>query len=118
MEDEEEGEMGRLQRSMRLLADIPPRDGRLSLEKLFDEAYQTDPFLTEILTFIQEGTQHHRKITLGDCGDDNGQLTYQNRLYIPEHKPLRLHLMREYYDPPAVGHPGRAKTLELIQGKY
>ena len=26
--------------------------------------------------------------------------------------------MREHHDPPAVGHPGRAKTLQLLQRKY
>ena len=106
------------QRNLRLLADTLPRDGRTPLQKLFDEAHETDPFLTEILTCLQEGTQHQRKITLGDCGEGNGRLTYRTRLYVPEYEPLRLHLMREHYDPPAAGHPGRAKTLELLRRKY
>ena len=39
-------------------------------------------------------------------------------LYVPDHEPLRLHLMQEHHDPPAMGHPGRAKTLEPLQRKY
>ena len=49
----------KLQLNLRLLADTPPRDRHTSLQKLFDEAYKTDPFPTEILTCLQNGTQHH-----------------------------------------------------------
>ena len=106
------------QRNLRLLADTPPRDGRTPLQKLFDEAYHTDPFPTDILNCLRGGNQHHKKITLGDCGEDNGHLTYRNNLYVPDHEPLRLHLMQEHHDLLAMGHPGRAKTLELPQRKY
>ena len=106
------------QQDMRLWADTPPRAGRTPLRNLFDEAYQTDPFPTEILNCLKEGTQHHRKITLGDCGEDNGHGTYCNNLYVPDHESLPLHLMQEHHNPPAMGHPGRAKTLKLLQRKY
>ena len=89
-------------RNLRLLADTPPRDGRTPLEKLFDEAYHTDPFPTEILNCLREGTQHHREITLGDCREDNGHLTYRNNLYVPDHESLRRHLMQEHHDPLAM----------------
>ena len=105
------------QRNLRLLADTPPRDGHTPLQKSFDEAYHTDPFPTEILNCLRGGTQHHKKITLGDCGEDNGHLTYRNNLYVPDHEPLRLHLMQEHHDPPAMGHLGRPKTVELLQCK-
>ena len=108
----------KLQQDLRLLADTLPRDGRTPLQNLFDKAYQTHLFPTEILNCLKEGTQHHRKLTLGDCREDNGHLTYRNNLYVPDHKLLCLHLMQEHYDPPAMAHPGRAKTLELLQRKY
>ena len=50
--------------------------------------------------------------------EDNGHFTYRNNLNVPDHEPLRLHLMQEHHDPPAIGHPGREKTLELLQRKY
>ena len=92
--------------------------GRTPLQNLFDEASQTDPSPTEILNCPEEGTQHHKKITLGDCGEDNGHLTYRNNLYVPDHEPLHLYLMQEHHNPPAMGHPGQAKILERLQRKY
>ena len=59
-----------------LLANIPPSNGRTLLQELFDEAYETDPFPAEILTCLRDGTRHHWKITLGDCGDDDGHFRY------------------------------------------
>ena len=113
-----EEEKEKPQRNLRLLADIPPGDGRTLLQNQFDEAYHTDPFPTEILNCLRGGTQHHKKITLRDCGEDYGHRTCRNNFYVPDHKPLRLHLMQEHYDPPAMDHLWRAKTLELLQRKY
>ena len=73
---------------MCLLASNLPRNGRTPLHKLFNDDYETDLFPTEILTCFQNGTQHHRKITLGECGEENGRLTYRNCLSIPEYEPL------------------------------
>ena len=67
--------------------------GHYLLEKQFDKAYHTNQLPTEILTCLQQGAQHQRKITLADCVDDSGHLTYRNCLYVSEHQPLRLHLM-------------------------
>ena len=55
---------GKPQQDLHLLSDTAPRDGRTPLQDLFDKAYQTDPFLTEILNCLKEGTQDQRKITL------------------------------------------------------
>ena len=109
-----EEEKKKPQRNLRLLVDTPPRDGRTPLQKRFDKAYHTDPFPTEILNCLRGGTQHHKQITLGDCGEDHAHLTYRNNLSVPDHEPLRLHLMQEHLDPPAMGHPGRAKALEPL----
>ena len=107
----------KLQRNLRLLAETPPRDGRTPWRKLFDEGYHTDPFPTEILNCLRGDNQHHKNISLGDCGEDDGHFTYRNNSYVPNHEPLRLQLMQEHQHSPAMGHPGRAKTLELLQRK-
>ena len=76
--EEEEETTRKAQKTLRLLAITSPRDGQTPLKKVFVEGYATDPFPTEIRPCLHEGTQHHRKITLGDCGDDDGRLTYRN----------------------------------------
>ena len=72
---------------LRLLGDTPLRDGRSPLQTLFDEANQTYPFPTEILNCLRGGTRHHKKITFGDCWEDNGHITYPNTLYVPDTSP-------------------------------
>lgn len=47
-----------------------------------------------------------------------GTLTFKNRLVIPEDNNLRLELIREAHDKPAIGHPGERRTLELIRDRY
>ena len=37
---------------------------------------------------------------------------------VPAYTPLKLKLIMEHHDKPSVGHPGVAKTLELIMRQY
>ena len=52
---------------LRLLADIPPRDGRDPLRTLFERAYQTDKTPTSIRQALERGDKRHAEITLADC---------------------------------------------------
>ena len=63
---------------------------------------------------IHDKTRHSTKITLADCEVKEGKLTYQNAIYVPDHAPLRLRLIQDHHDPPTMGHPGKAKTYELL----
>ena len=58
------------------------------------------------------------KLTLAECEDRQGILFYRGRIFVPEHDGLRLHLIQSHHSTPAFGHPGRAKTLELLQREY
>jgi transposase InsO family protein len=44
--------------------------------------------------------------------DENG------KIYVPEDQALRLDILKLYHDTPIAGHPGREKTLELVQRSY
>ena len=101
-----------------LLAAIPPGDGRDPLRTLFERAYQTDKTPASILGALERGDKRHTEITLADCEIRGGILFYHNRFFVPHHNELRLHLMQSYHVSPAFGHPGRAKTLELLQRNY
>jgi transposase InsO family protein len=90
--------------------------GRISA--LFTEAYQIDPFPDRIIGLLRTGSRHCKEISLADCKEKDGKLVYRNCVYVPDHPPLRLRLLQDHHDPPAMGHPGRAKTLELLTRKY
>jgi len=118
-------------RGMKLLANDPPRDGAERMEVLdtvqpdagrisilLAEAYQVGPFSERILGSLRNGTRQCRELSLADCKDKDGRLAHCDCIYVPDHIPLRLRLLQDHHDPPAMGHPGSAKTLELLARKY
>jgi hypothetical protein len=40
------------------------------------------------------------------------------KIYVPEDQALRLDILKLHHDTPIAGHPGREKTLELVQRSY
>src|SRR5690606_36033093 len=94
---------------LHLNADLPIRN---PLEELFDDAYEHDAFPRSVLQMLTDNVRYSKLISLGECAEVNGRLTYRSRLYVPDHEPLRLHLLQQHHEPPAAGHPGRSKTLE------
>jgi transposase InsO family protein len=87
-------------------------------EDLWTAGYAADPFPDEILELLENGTRYSKKISLAECGKRNDRLTFRERLYVPNFEPLRLQLLKSHHDNPAAGHPGRAKTLDLLTRGY
>jgi len=90
--------------------------GRIST--LFAESYQADPFPARILGLLRNGAWQCKEISLAECKKRDGQLLYRDCVYVPDHPPLRLQMLQDHHDLPAMGHPGHAKTLELLTRKY
>lgn len=57
-------------------------------------------------------------ITVEECAEQDGQVLYQGKRYIPEGDELRLRLILEHHVLALTGHPGRAKTKDLLDGQY
>jgi len=93
-----------------------PDAGRIST--LLTESYQADPFPVRILRLLQNGAQQCKEISLAKCKEWDGRLLYRDCVYVPDHPPLRLQPLQDHHDPPAMGHPGRTKTLVLLTRKY
>jgi hypothetical protein len=79
------------------------------------KATQTVPFAQRIITTLFEGKQHSRDSTLSECQGHNGRLYYQHHLYVPADDALRLRIIQNNHDVPTAGHPGTAKTFDLIR---
>ena len=45
-------------------------------------------------------------------------LYYRSRLLVPDDDELRANIVRLYHDIPAAGHPGRARTYQLVSKDY
>lgn len=62
----------------------PDEEMDRSLKKLWNEAYDEDPFQKEILTLLRTGIKHSRKISLADCTEVEAKRFFRNRQYVPE----------------------------------
>jgi hypothetical protein len=45
-------------------------------------------------------------------------LLFNNRVYIPQNTKIKLDILNLFHDSPVSGHPGRAKTLELVSRQF
>jgi hypothetical protein len=97
-------------------ADADTSVGQISA--FLSEAYEMDTFPNWILGLLRKGAKHCKEVSLADCKEKDGRLIYRDCIYVPDHMPLRLQLLQDHHHPPAMGHPGRAKTLDLLTRKY
>jgi hypothetical protein len=77
-----------------------------------------DPLMQEVITKLRNGEWKDSRIALGLCQEEEGLLTYEGLLWIPDDNQLRLRLLYDHHNALVAGHPGRAKTLELISRNY
>ena len=90
----------------------------LPLDDLFTKGYQEDKNIGTILSCLRTGKSQSKLISLAECSELDGKLYYQGKRYVPDHEPLKIELLKRYHDSPLAGHPGSAKTLELISRDY
>jgi hypothetical protein len=67
---------------------------------------------------LRGGKHYCQEITLSECQEYNGCLLYQEHQYVPPKDTLQLCIIQSHHDVPAAGHPGRAKTFDLIKRQY
>jgi hypothetical protein len=77
-----------------------------------------DPLMQEVITKLRNGEWKDSRVVLGLCQEEEGLLTYEGLLWIPDDNQLRLRLLYNHQDALVAGHPGRAKILELISRNY
>lgn len=64
------------------------------------------------------GKTRHPKFQLSQCELRHGYLYYRDRLYVPDDDELYAELTRLCHEIPAAGHPGRARTYQLMSRDY
>jgi hypothetical protein len=123
-----EGEMKHRQNKERIL--LPEETFEVNLTEItrlrideellqeIKEKTETDPVMKDTITKLKRGETKDSKIALGLCDIQEGFLTYEGLLWIPDDDELRLKILHDHHDSKAAGHPGRAKTLELVSRQY
>jgi hypothetical protein len=77
-----------------------------------------DKEIKEVVNKLCRGVTRDSKIPLGLYEEDNRLLLYEGLIWVPNNDELRLQILHEHHDTQAAGHPGRAKTLELVSRNY
>jgi len=77
-----------------------------------------DKEIQEIRRKKASGTTRDGKIALGLCEENSRLLMYDGLIWIPDDDTLRLRILRDHHEVHAAGHPGRARTLELISRSF
>jgi len=73
-----------------------------------------DKEIQEIRRKKASRTTRDGNIALGLYEENSGLLMYDGLIWIPDNDTLRLRILRDHHDVQAAGHPGRARTLELL----
>lgn len=66
----------------------------------------------------KDPTQIFEGINLRYCSQRHHTLFYKDRLWVPTSPELHLELIKESHNPPASGHPGRDRTLEILKRQF
>ena len=91
----------------------------ITVDEFLTEAQAADKFCQEIIQQLKNGAQRSAKISLADCTVVSSRLLqYRDKYWVPHNDGLQLRLIQEAHDSPASGHPGVAKTMELLGRTY
>jgi len=71
------------------VADDLPVQKRPSISDLFNRAYEEDPLPNKILKAVKE-CDSLKYITVAECTEQDGQVWYRGKGYVPEGDQLRL----------------------------
>jgi len=53
-----------------------------------------------------------------DWQEEDGLVTHNGRIYVPQDRKLRYDIVQAHHDTPIAGHPGRWKTQDLVTRNY
>ena len=83
------------------------RDGEEILEEIRRRKTQCDEY---VVTGLKSKSKRFK--------ETNGVVEYDGKVYVPRDRNLRERIIHAHHDTPLAGHPGRFKTLDLIQRNY
>jgi hypothetical protein len=77
-----------------------------------------DKEMQETIQKLRAGERIDNRVALGLCEEKEGILTYEGLIWVPQNDKLQLRLLHDHHDALIAGHPGQARTLELLARKY
>jgi hypothetical protein len=87
------------------------------LEEIRTET-RKDKEMQETIQKLRAGERMDNWVALGLCEEKEGILIYEGLIWVPQNNKLQLCLLHDHHDALVAGHPGQARTLELLARKY
>ncbi|KAJ6437064.1 hypothetical protein O9K51_10361 [Purpureocillium lavendulum] len=94
------------------------------IQELWKEGLKQHNRYWLIRNAVQEGerrlpSQWGLPVMLSECSIDEGQrLCWRERIWVPNHEPLRTRLMQDTHDSALAGHPGRDMLKSLLARRF
>ena len=79
---------------------------------------EEDEVIQQTIQDIKAGTTVSKNTALGLCKIENGFLTYEDKIWIPDNPKIRIEILQTNHDSITAGHQGMAKTYEKISRNY
>ena len=92
-----------------------------TLPEEIQDADIADELCIQICEYLKAPSERVRPAThLNSCRISNGLLMKADQMWVPEGEDnqLRMRVIKEVHDQPAVGHPGVERTLNMIRRHY
>src|SRR5882724_2228413 len=92
--------------------------GNLELKEKIRNSEAMDEEVVNALEEIMKSGPRKIHQGLKEWNAEDGLILYRGRIYVPNELELRREVVKSCHDPPIMGHPGRYKTLEIVQRNY
>ena len=101
-------------------------DAERPVDDLIEDSYARSPFLQEIIAWLTDGRQHRKwppslkiKLPIAEIRVERGRIYCRGRLVVdPADTDLQTQLIYRAHNTRGAGHPGRTKTLDLMNRTY
>ena len=96
----------------------PDLDDEPDLGDAIWPAYTDSEQAQSVVNALETGARKLKGFPLSECELRDNRVYFRDRLFIPDNNELRLRLVKLAHDTPTAGHPGRAKTYEILIRTY
>ena len=114
---------------MEFVATMDPEPAEKSLDELIRQGYTENDLAQDMLSALRErdGRKSRRwpktirkllRCDKSECSIVDSLIYYWDRLFIPDALDLRLEVVHRTHSSGPAGHPGRVKTLDLLNCSY
>jgi transposase InsO family protein len=96
------------------------------IDELIHDVYQENDFAQRMISCLRDpdcrqwpkDIRRELRIAFGDCRVHENRVYYRDRLYIPDDNALRIQIIYRTHSSGPGGHPGRTKTVDLMNRTY